>query len=67
MERIELPLPDPKPGALPLRDIPLRFVIPLVDRLGFEPRSFSLKGSCSGQLELAAQVAGALFDGAPAI
>lgn len=26
-----------------------------VDRLGFEPRTFSLQGSCSDQLELAAQ------------
>ena len=26
-----------------------------MDRLGFEPRTFSLQGSCSGQLELAAQ------------
>jgi hypothetical protein len=52
MERIELPLPGPKPGALPLRDIPWGFRILVVDRLGFEPRSFSLQGSCSGQLEL---------------
>ncbi len=51
------------PGAarLPLRDIPR------VDRRRFELRTFSLQGSCSGQLELAAHRGTAPGTGCPRV